>query len=323
MVRSARRALDRDRRLDERAQPRPLCKAWQQPDARRGRDERRDPPLSHRAVRLRDHRRHHGARRTDALHQYPAPGRARQRAQQPRCASRGVQLARFPPRRAAALGNAGDPAGGRRSHRNLDQQAYHGSAMREADLPELVELERILEEHGACFETRTLCQVDDGERAFPLYAVTLGSRSREAPAVGFFGGVHGLERVGTQVLLSFLDSLAGRLKWDERVQAIVSGLRLVFLPLVNPAGMRRGSRANANGVDLMRNAPVQSRERVPFLLGGQRLTPRLPWYRGEPQAPMERESEALCTLVREELVSRPFSIALDCHSGFGPRDRIG
>ena len=37
---------------------------------------------------------------------------------------------------------------------------------------------------------------------------------------------------------------------------------------------------------------------------------------------MERESEALCTLVREELLSRPFSIALDCHSGFGLRDRI-
>jgi len=191
-----------------------------------------------------------------------------------------------------------------------------------ANLPELVELERILEAHGECFETRTLCEVNDGERVFPLHAITFGSRSHEAPAVGFFGGVHGLERVGTHVLLSFLDSLASRLKWDERIQALASGLRLVFLPLVNPAGMSRGSRANANGVDLMRNAPVQSRERVPFLLGGQRLTPRLPWYRGEPQAPLELESEALCALVREELLSRPFSIALDCHSGFGLRDRI-
>jgi hypothetical protein len=194
--------------------------------------------------------------------------------------------------------------------------------MGEKTLPELVELERILEENGAQFETRTLCEVSAGGRGFPVHALALGNPSPDVPAVGFFGGVHGLERVGTQVLLSFLDSLAGRLKWDERVQALASGLRLVFLPLVNPAGMSRGSRANANGVDLMRNAPVQSRERVPFLLGGQRLSPRLPWYRGDSQAPMERESEALCTLVREELLSRPFSIALDCHSGFGLRDRI-
>ena len=160
-------------------------------------------------------------------------------------------------------------------------------------LPELVELERILGESDA-FETRTLCEVSAGGRSFPVHAVCLGNRSREAPALGFFGGVHGLERVGTQVLLSFLDSLAGRLRWDERVQSIVSGMRLVFLPLVNPVGMSRASRANANGVDLMRNAPVQSRERVPFLVGGQRISPRLPWYRGAPQAPMERESEALC-----------------------------
>jgi hypothetical protein len=194
--------------------------------------------------------------------------------------------------------------------------------MAQTDLPELAELERILEAHAACFEPRTLCEVADGERRYPIRAVTLGSTSRDAPAVGFIGGVHGLERVGTQVLLSFLDSLAGRLGWDERIQRLAGEARLVFLPLVNPVGMSRRSRANGNGVDLMRNAPVQSRERVPFLLGGQRFSPRLPWYRGKTQAPMEPESEALCALVREELLSRPFSIALDCHSGFGLRDRI-
>jgi zinc carboxypeptidase len=138
-------------------------------------------------------------------------------------------------------------------------------------LAELDELARILEQNASRFEARTLCEVTDGERRFPIHAVTLGNPSPDAPAVGFFGGVHGLERVGTQVLLSFLDSLAGRLGWDERVQRVASEVRLVFMPLVNPAGMSRNTRANANGVDLMRNAPVQSRERVAFMLGGQRL----------------------------------------------------
>jgi Zinc carboxypeptidase len=187
------------------------------------------------------------------------------------------------------------------------------------DLPELEELERFLEQHAARFEVRTLCEVDAPGRRFPVYALTLGNPSREAPAAGFFGGVHGLERVGTQVLLSFLASLASRLDWDERIQRLASELRLVFMPLVNPAGMHGKTRANANGVDLMRNAPLEARERVAFLVGGQRLTPRLPWYRGKT---MENESEALCRLAREELLSRPFSIALDCHSGFGLRDRI-
>jgi hypothetical protein len=187
------------------------------------------------------------------------------------------------------------------------------------DLPELEELERILETRRAHLKVRTLCEIRDGAHRYPLYAATLGTASKDAPAVGFFGGVHGLERVGTQVVLSFLDSLAGRLEWDERIQRLVAAVRLVFLPLVNPAGMSRRTRANANGVDLMRNAPLQSNERVAFLVGGQRLSARLPWYRGET---LEAESAALCALVREELLARPFSIALDCHSGFGLRDRI-
>ena len=134
--------------------------------------------------------------------------------------------------------------------------------------------------------------------------------------------MHGLERVGTHVVLSFLASLVTRLERDESFARLLDEVRLVFMPLVNPAGMHRRSRSNANGVDLMRNAPLESRERVPFLLGGQRLSRRLPWYRGDAGAPLEPESEALCRLVREELLSRPVSLALDCHSGFGLRDRI-
>jgi hypothetical protein len=189
-------------------------------------------------------------------------------------------------------------------------------------LQELEELRRVVEAAGARLEVRSVCEVTDAEFRFPVYALCLGNPSFAVPAVGFFGGVHGLERVGTQVLLSFLDWLLARLDWDERTQRLLTEVRLVFMPLVNPAGMSRHTRSNANGVDLMRNAPVQSRERVAFLLGGQRLSRRLPWYRGATDEPMQAESQALCQVVREELLSRPFSLALDCHSGFGLRDRI-
>jgi hypothetical protein len=37
---------------------------------------------------------------------------------------------------------------------------------------------------------------------------------------------------------------------------------------------------------------------------------------------MERESAALCGLVESEMLQRPFSMAVDCHSGFGVKDRI-
>jgi hypothetical protein len=94
------------------------------------------------------------------------------------------------------------------------------------------------------------------------------------------------------------------------------------MPVVNPGGLLRGTRCNPNGVDLMRNAPIESREPVAFLAGGQRISRLLPWYRGRRGDPMEVEARALCDVVEQHLLGRPFSLALDCHSGFGLRDRV-
>lgn len=187
---------------------------------------------------------------------------------------------------------------------------------------ELLELECLLDKAGGSLETRVMCKVDVGARSLPVYAISLGNPAPDVPAVGFFGGVHGLERIGAAVVLSFLRSVVMRLRWDTTLQQQLERLRMVFMPVVNPGGLWRGTRANPQGVDLMRNAPVEADERVPFLLGGQRLSARLPWYRGPRRAPMQAESQALCQVVEEELLSHRFSIAVDCHSGFGLNDRI-
>ncbi len=189
-------------------------------------------------------------------------------------------------------------------------------------MPELTELERIIHEGAAHLEARVVCQVASGERHFPVYAITLGNPGPEIPAVGFFGGVHGLERIGAEILVAYLHSLVMRLQWDTMLHRQLESVRMVFMPIVNPGGMFQGTRANPNGVDLMRNAPLEARERVPFLIGGQRFSARFPWYRGPLDGPMELESQAVCQVVKDELLGRKFSVSLDCHSGFGIRDRI-
>ncbi|VTU39712.1 Zinc carboxypeptidase [Variovorax sp. PBL-H6] len=194
--------------------------------------------------------------------------------------------------------------------------------MNSTDLPELLELAQLIELAGAHLETRVLCEVAAGARHFPVQAFLLGSTRPDAPAAGFFGGVHGLERIGAQVVIAYLRSLVMRLAWDETLHRQLETMRLVFMPLVNPGGMWLGTRANPNGVDLMRNAPVESKEQVPYLVGGQRISAKLPWYRGAAGDPMECESAAMCTLVETELLGRPLSVAVDCHSGFGLSDRI-
>ena len=82
------------------------------------------------------------------------------------------------------------------------------------NFPELAELERILELGRGHLESSIACEVSAGNHRFPVYQLTLGNPDPKLPAIGYFGGVHGLERIGTQVLLYFLRSLLSRLEWD-------------------------------------------------------------------------------------------------------------
>lgn len=189
-------------------------------------------------------------------------------------------------------------------------------------LPELNELERLLELGGRHLNVHVACDVDVGKQRFPVYQMTLGNPDPKLPAIGFFGGIHGLERIGTQTLLYFLRSLLTRLEWDKSLHHLLEDVQVVFMPLINPGGMWQSTRCNPRGVDLMRNAPIEAKNGVPFLLGGHRISPHLPWYRGVAGAEMEKENLALCGVVQKELLTRPFSIAVDCHSGFGSRDRV-
>jgi len=190
------------------------------------------------------------------------------------------------------------------------------------ELPELAALIRIVELGAGHLECREVCSVELPQGRYPVHAITLGNPDPAVPAVGYFGGVHGLERIGAEVVIAYLQSLVMRLQWDSTLHRQLESVRLVFMPLVNPGGLYLGTRANPNGVDLMRNAPVDSQEPVPFLVGGQRWSSRLPWYRGPVGAAMQPESAAVCEVVQAELLNRPFSLALDCHSGFGVTDRL-
>ena len=194
-----------------------------------------------------------------------------------------------------------------------------------ATFDEHEELKTILRSGRACFEIQQVCEVHTHQKpspVFPVFTASIGSLNPEAPIVGFFGGIHGLERIGSQLVLDYMQSLLYRLQWDELLHRQLEKIRLVFMPIVNPGGMWAHKRANPRGVDLMRNAPQRSAESVPFLAGGQTISPLLPWYCGRPGAPMELESAALLKVVAQQLACRPFSLALDCHSGYGFGDSI-
>lgn len=193
----------------------------------------------------------------------------------------------------------------------------------DAPLPEIAEIGQLAAHGAPHVQLRRLCEVVVAQQQrLPVLALTLGNPSPAVPAIGFFGGVHGLERIGAEVVIAYLRSVVARLAWDDSLHRQLDVMRLVFVPLVNPGGLLLRTRANPNGVDLMRNAPVDAVGPVPWLVGGQRISAGLPWYRGAAGAPLQLESRALIDVVADELLGHRFSIAVDCHSGFGNHDRL-
>ncbi|SMF97349.1 Zinc carboxypeptidase [Methylomagnum ishizawai] len=194
-------------------------------------------------------------------------------------------------------------------------------------LPELREL-LILADHAlripaAQARVEELARLEHGGESFPLLAFRFGPDDPGLPVFALFGGVHGLERIGTQVVLAYLRTLLEMARWDRATQDMLATTRLVMVPLLNPVGMYLRFRANGNRVDLMRNAPVEAEGLAAWhWFGGQRLTPRLPWYRGAADAPMETEARALCDFVRREIFPARTALSIDVHSGYGKVDRL-
>jgi predicted deacylase len=152
-----------------------------------------------------------------------------------------------------------------------------------------------------------------GEYSFPIHTIAFGSKEPSAPTLALTGGMHGQEKIGSQVVLSALETLIELLEWDELTHLALEKSRIVFLPILNPVGMYLLKRGNGNGVDLNRNAPLDADSHSYPLLGGQTISPLIPWYRGDPNS---------MDFISREVFPAKASIVLDCHSGYGTMDRL-
>jgi hypothetical protein len=192
-------------------------------------------------------------------------------------------------------------------------------------LPEYGEMSKILEQNPnilepVIFDVLEATATSGIVHKLPLLGLSFGSEDVNAPAITFVGGIHGIERIGSQVVLSYLHTLVQRAKWDSSFIFLLKNIRLNFLPVMNPTGMLLGTRANGNGVDLMRNAPIEATEKVPWFIGGQQFSRRFPWYRGNNG--LELENQILINFLKKDCLHRQFNLVIDCHSGFGFKDRL-
>lgn len=190
-----------------------------------------------------------------------------------------------------------------------------------SQLPELRQIENCIQTMSSMGWAEVIGNVQHQGKDFPIHKVSFGSRDPKAPVLGIVGGVHGLERIGAQVAVALLGTMAEFSTWDATLQRTLENIRIFFIPMINPVGIAYKTRSNGRGVDLMRNAPVDA-ENAAFLVGGQRYSHKLPWYRGIKGAPMEYEAQLLVDQIHQEITQSAFALTVDLHSGFGFQDRL-
>jgi hypothetical protein len=188
--------------------------------------------------------------------------------------------------------------------------------------PEMTDLESLIAGFGKRARSRVVAEVQHKDKSYPLHCVVLGSQDPKAPTVGFFAGVHGLEKIGSEVVLAYMHTLLELLRWDKNFQGRLEHSRLVFMPLLNPVGIVNRTRSNGNGIDLMRNSPLDGEESGGPFYRGHRISPKLPWYRGVEGATMEIEVQAMLQVLEEEILQSKLAFTVDVHSGFGAKDRF-
>jgi len=188
-------------------------------------------------------------------------------------------------------------------------------------LPEIETIEKLKSQLKDMARFEVLGEAVDGGLKLPIYKIEFGNPDPHVPVLGLIGGVHGLERIGAQVCLALLSSLSHLMLWDKSIRKTLEQIRIFFIPTVNPIGILKRQRSNPRGVDIMRNAPLDAEGEIPFLLGGHRLSPRLPWYRGD-SSEMELETRVLIQAVQKEIARSRVAVTVDFHSGFGWQDQI-
>lgn len=185
---------------------------------------------------------------------------------------------------------------------------------------EVEEVEEILRRLPPGVQHRELARISYEQDQFPIHMISMGEKG--APTLTFVAGVHGLEHIGSDVVLALLKVCLSRLKWDLVFKDLLKKTRLVFIPTLNPVGLARNTRSNGQGVDLMRSSPLDADEPGGFLYRGHRLSSWLPFYRGPAGGEMPAEVKALEEVLQTEIFNANPSLLIDVHSGFGTVDRF-
>ena len=185
--------------------------------------------------------------------------------------------------------------------------------------PEVRKIKTLAEKFPDLIKIELLDYIEHNGYRAPVYSFYMGHKPDPSlPTIAFMSCFHGVEWIGGKVLSDYVEHLVRETNWDADTKAMIGKVNICGIPVVNPIGRIERTRQNARGIDLMRNAPVIA-EKALFLLGGQKLTRRLPWFMGEG---IEQENQIVLDFLRDHVFPSDFKITLDVHSAFLRHPRI-
>ena len=120
----------------------------------------------------------------------------------------------------------------------------------------------------------------------------------------------------------FSRSLVARLAWDDAAARSVDARADHRRAAASTRSAWRSASARTAAASI--SCATRPRPHVGGtpLIGGHRLSPRLPWYMGRADAAWSPRRRRSSRFVERELSRAPLAIALDLHSGFGLVDRL-
>ncbi len=200
-----------------------------------------------------------------------------------------------------------------------DLDAVRTKFQENKEAPELVQLKRLEKMFGDIIIMEKLGEVEHKGYRSQIDAFFISHKPRpELPTIAFFSCFHGVEWIGSRVLVNFIEHLIREITWDEDIKNITEKVNICGIPIVNPIGKIEHYRSNGNGIDLMRNSPVKAKKAIP-LLGGQRFSRHLPWYMGKG---LEKENEIVIKFLDQYVFPSDFKMSIDIHSAFLRDSRI-
>ncbi len=102
----------------------------------------------------------------------------------------------------------------------------------------------------------TLGQSVEGRELWAMLISDNPDDEEDEPEFKYVSTMHGNEPLGTEMCLYFIDMLLTGYGTDQRITNLVDSTAIWTVPLMNPDGLERNTRANANGIDLNRNFPL-------------------------------------------------------------------